>query len=366
MSGGGVSHGPTTDSCRYCWMCRHVCPTGFATKRETHTPHGYALLVASATRGVSTWDTDAVDALYHCADCGCCESHCATHQPLPEAIVGARAAIAAAGLAPSAAADVRARLERWGHAYGDPGPRPAQARGAVGLFVGEAAPGSAATVDAAARVLARAGIETVAVGIARSTGLVASALGFVDTARSLAEAVLADVAASGCRELLVLGPGDRFAFERVYGGRLGMPWPGGVRVQEATAVLAEALEGGRLRLRPPADAVPWAYQEPDHAVRIGVRPGPRQLLAAALGSAHERRMLRRDERAHPCGVAGGLDLTQPALATALAEARLDDAEAAGAARVVIEDPACLRQLQAHAGGRLEVLGLFEVLAGRLV
>ena len=81
MSGNGVSHGPTTDGCRYCWMCRHVCPTGFITKRETHTPHGYALLIASATRGVSAWNAETVDALYHCADCGCCESHCATHQP---------------------------------------------------------------------------------------------------------------------------------------------------------------------------------------------------------------------------------------------------------------------------------------------
>lgn len=366
MSGGGAAHGPTTDNCRYCWMCRHVCPTGFATKRETHTPHGYALLVASATRGVSTWDADTVDALYHCADCGCCESHCATHQPLPEAIVGARAAIADAGLAPAAAVDVRSRLERWGHAYSAPGPRPAQAKGAVGLFVGEALPGSTATVEAAIRLLARAGIDAVPVGVARSTGLVASALGFASIARTLAETVLADVAASGCKELLVLGPGDRFAFERVYPGRLGTPWPAGVRVQEATAVLADALDAGRLRLRPPSDAVPWVYQEPDHAVRVGVRPGPRQLLAAALGGSHERRLLRRDERAHPCGVSGGLDLTQPALAAALAEARLADAEAAGAARLVTEDPSCLRHLQAHAGGRMEVLGLFEVLAGRLV
>jgi Fe-S oxidoreductase len=366
MSGGGVSHGPTTDNCRYCWMCRHVCPTGFATKRETHTPHGYALLIASAARGVSTWDADAVDALYHCADCGCCESHCATHQPLPEAIVGARAALADAGRAPAAALEVRARLERWGHAYTDPGARPAQGRGPVGLFVGEALPGSRETVDAAIRLLAGAGIEAVPVGVARSTGLVASALGFTETARTLAAAVLADVAASGCRELLVLGPGDRFAFERAYPSRLQVAWPAGVAIREATAALADALEAGRLRLRPAPDAVPWAYQEPDHAVRAGVRPAPRQLLAAALGGSHERRPLRRDERAHPCGVSGGLDLTQPQLAAALAQARLADAEAAGAVRVVVEDPASLRHLRAHAGGKMEVLGLFEVLASRLV
>ncbi|MEO5822946.1 MAG: (Fe-S)-binding protein [Vicinamibacteraceae bacterium] len=363
MSGGAVAHGPTTDGCRYCWMCRHVCPTGFATKQETHTPHGYALLIASTSRGVTTWDAETVDALYHCADCGCCESHCATHQPLPEAIVGARAGLASAGLAPAAAIEVRARLERWGSVHGDPGRRPAQATGPIGLFVGDAAPeGQGATVEAALRLLARAGFEAVPVGVARSTGLVASGLGFVDTAKTLAAAVLADVAASGCRQLLVLGPGDKFAFERAYASRLGVSWPEGVLVREATAALAEAHASGALRLQPSADARAWAYQEPDHAVRVGARPWPRQLLSAALGADGERRPLRRDERAHPCGVAGGLDLTQPDLSRTLAEMRVDEACAAGAARLVTEDPACVRHLRRHAAGRIEVVDLFELLA----
>ena len=71
MSHATPAHGPTTDGCRYCWMCRHVCPTGFVTKRETHTPHGYALLVASTTRGVSAWDADTVQEVgdpVHAAD----------------------------------------------------------------------------------------------------------------------------------------------------------------------------------------------------------------------------------------------------------------------------------------------------------
>jgi Fe-S oxidoreductase len=363
VSDGAVSHGPTTDGCRYCWMCRHVCPTGFATKHETHTPHGYALLVASATRGVTAWNAETVDALYHCADCGCCESHCATHQPLPEAIVGARAGLAAAGLAPAAAVDVQARLERWGSAYADPGPRPAQATGPIGLFVGDAAAaGHGRTIDAALRLLARAGFEAVPVGAGRSNGLVASALGFVDTAKTLATAVLGDVAAAGCRQLLVLGPGDKFAFERAYASRLGLAWPDGVVVREATAALAEAHASGALRLPPATDARPWAYQEPDHAVRVGARPWPRQLLAAALGAAQERRPLRRDERAHPCGVAGGLDLTQPELSRTLAEMRLDEAFSAGATRLVTEDPACVAHLRRYAGNRIEVVDLFELLA----
>jgi Fe-S oxidoreductase len=365
MSHATPSHGPTTDSCRYCWMCRHVCPTGFVTKRESHTPHGYALLIASATRGVSPWNADTIDALYTCADCGCCESHCATHQPLPESIVGARAGLASAGLAPAAAVAAQARLDRWGSIHGDPGPRPAPAVGPVGVFVGDLPPGDTRTVDAVLTLLSRAGLPAVMVGSGRSTGLVASALGFVDTAKRLAEAVLADVAASTCTQLLVLSPGDRFAFERAYSTRLGITWPDGVRVREVTAALAEAHASGTLRFQPPADTVPWAYQEPDHAVRVGDRPWPRQLLAAALGGAQERRLLRRDERAHPCGTAGGLELTQPSVAAGLADARLEDARTAGAKRLVTEDPACVRLLRQQAPSGVEVVDLFQLLADRL-
>jgi len=365
MSGGAVSPGPTTDSCRYCWMCRHVCPTGFVTKKETHTPHGYALLIASATRGVSTWNADTVDALYHCADCGCCESHCATHQPLPEAVVGARAGLAEAGLAPAAAVEVKARLDRWGSVHGDPGTRPAPAVGPVGLFVGDLPAGHTATIDAALQLLSRAGLPAVMVGTGRSTGLDASSLGFIDTARALAAAVLADVEASTCTQLLVLAPGDRFAFERAYTTRLGVTWPQSVRVREVTAALAEAHASGTLRFQAPADTRPWAYQEPDHAVRVGERPWPRQLLTAALGAANERRLLRRDERAHPCGTAGGLELTQPQLAAGLAAARLEDARNVGATRLVTEDPACVRLLRQQATGGVEVVDLFALLASRL-
>ena len=43
----------TEQDCRFCWMCRHVCPVGHVTKRETLTPHAWALLIdvgASAGR----------------------------------------------------------------------------------------------------------------------------------------------------------------------------------------------------------------------------------------------------------------------------------------------------------------------------
>ena len=289
MSGDtAVSHGPTTDSCRYCWMCRHVCPTGFVTQaRDAHAARLRAAHRQRRRAASATWNADTIDALYHCADCGCCESHCATHQPLPEAIVGARASLAAAGLAPGRRRPTCRRASSAGAAstaIPDRGRRRRPARSACSSAMPCRRGRRAASTRRSACWRGPASTAVV-VGAGQSTGLVASALGFVDTAKTLAAAVLADVAASGCRQLLVLGPGDRFAFDRAYASRLGVTWPEGVRVREATAALAEAHASGTLRFQPPPDSVPWAYQEPDHAVRVGDRPWPRP---AAGGRARRR------------------------------------------------------------------------------
>ena len=81
----------TTEGCRYCLMCRHVCPVTRVTFNEATSPHGWALTIASVRRGQLRWDVATTDLLYRCADCGLCQSFCVTDQPLPYAIVAARA-----------------------------------------------------------------------------------------------------------------------------------------------------------------------------------------------------------------------------------------------------------------------------------
>jgi Fe-S oxidoreductase len=189
-----------------------------------------------------------------------------------------------------------------------------------------------------------------------------------DTARELATQLLADVAASGCRELLVLRPEDRFAFERVYRDRLGLPVPDGLVLRDVTEVLAEALDSGRLRFRPRVHVPPYVYHDPCHTARVNRDDAaPRRLLAAALGDAAARDTFWRGRRAHPCGAIGGLQFTHPAIADKLADARLSDARAAGAAWIISDDPSCVQQLRRRAAqADLTVLGFYEVLAEQLV
>jgi L-lactate dehydrogenase complex protein LldF len=80
-------------------------------------------------------------------------------------------------------------------------------------------------------------------------------------------------------------------------------------------------------------------------------------------------MFWREQRAHPCGAIGGLEFTQPAIASRLADARLEDAASRGAKWVIADDPGCLNHLRGRqsgaAGQGLEVRGLYELLAEQL-
>ena len=107
----------TTDNCRYCLMCRHVCPVGHVTRLETLTPHGWGLLIASERRGLVTWNASSVDKLFSCADCGACRAHCVTDQPLPNAIAAARSEVVDLDLAPAAVYAVNKALIRWENPY---------------------------------------------------------------------------------------------------------------------------------------------------------------------------------------------------------------------------------------------------------
>ena len=95
----------TTDLCRYCLMCRHVCPVTTVTHNEITSPHGWGTLISSVSRGLLSWNDDSVDRLYQCADCGMCRSHCVTDQPLPLAINASRANVVAENKAPAAVVD---------------------------------------------------------------------------------------------------------------------------------------------------------------------------------------------------------------------------------------------------------------------
>lgn len=357
----------TTENCRYCLMCRHVCPVGHVTRKETLTPHGWGLTIASVRRGLLEWNGETSDVLYSCADCGTCQAHCVTDQPLPAAIAAARAEVAAANLAPAAAYDIQARLQQWGNPHAEQKPDPVVGQGEVALFVGDdACYLEPASLEAAMKLLAAVGIEPVLIGNGRNNGYLASTLGFPETAIALAEANLEELRASGASTLLVLSPGDYYVFERLYDERLGLEWPVTVTLKEVIVLLDERHQVGGLKLSPSADRTPYAYLDPTHSVRVkGRYDAPRRLLGAVLpGSLRE--LFWRRERTHPSGNVA-LQYTKPHIADHLTYSRLADVRQSGAQKLITEDAGTLAHLNRHTRRfGLEAQGLYKLLADHLV
>jgi Fe-S oxidoreductase len=357
----------TTDNCRYCLMCRHVCPVGHVTRKETLTPHGWGLVIASVRRGLLQWNTETVEVLYSCADCGTCRAHCVTDQPLPDAIAAARAEVTAQDLAPQAVYQVHTALQTWGNPYREQPPATAGGHGEIALFVGDEAhylwP---ETVAAALRLLEAVGVYPVLVGIGRNNGYLASSLGFPETARALQHATLDELQAAGATRMLVLGPGDFDAFSRLADERLGLIWPGGIQLQELTDFLAGQMQAGALRFKTIAGLAGAAYVDPTHTVRRPERcPTPRQLLQAVLPGDHPELFWRQD-RAHPVGSVA-LQFTNPLIANHLTYSRLGDLVAVGASLAICEDPGTLSALNRHASRfGVQVQGLYELLSENIL
>ena len=66
------------DSCRFCWMCHHVCPIGIATGQERNTPRARALGLSLVAREAIDYSEDIIHNVYECSLCGACMTDCVT------------------------------------------------------------------------------------------------------------------------------------------------------------------------------------------------------------------------------------------------------------------------------------------------
>ncbi len=66
------------DSCRFCWMCHHVCPIGNATGLERNTARARALGLSLVARDAIEYSDDIINNVYECSLCGGCMTDCVT------------------------------------------------------------------------------------------------------------------------------------------------------------------------------------------------------------------------------------------------------------------------------------------------
>ncbi len=65
------------DNCRFCWMCRHVCPIGNATGLERNTARARAMGASLVVRNAIQLK-EIAENIYECSLCGACTNNCMT------------------------------------------------------------------------------------------------------------------------------------------------------------------------------------------------------------------------------------------------------------------------------------------------
>ena len=105
------------DNCRFCWMCRHVCPIGNATGLERNTARARALGVSLVARG-ATELKEIADNIYECTLCGACTNNCMTGWDPKVFVQEVKTEIVLNGETPAYIANLLEKYQATGNVYG--------------------------------------------------------------------------------------------------------------------------------------------------------------------------------------------------------------------------------------------------------
>ncbi len=106
------------DACRFCWMCRHICPVGNATGQERNTARARALGLSMVARDAIEYSDDIINNVYECALCGACVEDCVTGWDPVMFTKEARQLAALEGKLPEYILKMLENLDAKGNVYG--------------------------------------------------------------------------------------------------------------------------------------------------------------------------------------------------------------------------------------------------------
>lgn len=271
------------DSCRFCWMCHHICPIGNATGLERNTARARALGISLVNREAIELK-DIMDNIFECACCGACVKECVTGWDPVMFTKETRLHAAMEGVLPEYINVLVDNCIETGNAYGikevDGELAAAIANHAdkkdIVLFLGvDARYKVPATTIKAIKVLEKAGVEFTVLVDEPASGAQLEYL--ISAANETKEQMTACASVlNGFAKVVVYDPQDAKVFKREY-----KEW--GVQLEAEvvtfTTYLAELLEGGELVANNSGKEV--TYQDPFQLARdLGETEEPRKVIRA--------------------------------------------------------------------------------------
>ena len=321
------------EKCRFCWMCRHLCPVQHQTGKELNTPRAKGLLLSMVNKGAQEFDKDMAQAMYECLLCDACTNDCATGYQPPLFIREARTEAVVSETAPESVMRLIENIETTGNIYGVRKPSYGQDGADVLVYIGEVAavkaPEMAKNLLA---LLAKAGVSAKVLDQEPASGvMLGDLMGYTEEVRQQAAACAKALNETGL-PIVVLDSYDAEIMTQKY-PEWGCELTEGVTT--ATAFVAKLLEEKKLDAKAALGTV-GACHDDDRLARTFHEFAPVRDMAKAAGFALTE-MFNHEKLAKSCGTAVAYGY-MPELVTRIAGGRWEDLTRTDAKAMLVANP----------------------------
>ena len=350
------------EACRFCWMCRHICPVAGSTGNEAWTPRARGLMISMMDKGTE-FTTDIADIMYKCSLCEACSNDCVTNFKPSCYTKEARTMALVQGLAPEGVLRAIENIQSTQNIYGESrSPEVIKAaaqlpdRAEILLYLGQSGGGRAGSSGISMMsLMKKAGVSFAVLKEEPASGaFLEELMGDTGDVQEQAQKAAGAIMATGLKTLVALNPHDACIFRDQYCQWGLLP---GIEVTTATDYLARLIEHGKLA--PHKIELEASLEDPCRLARgIGETRPVRDILAA-LGVKVKELFLHGD-MTRCCG-GPVLNSHSPSVVRSMVASRADDARRIGSRCIITACPDCQDLMSRYSTGGVEIVDLFALL-----
>jgi heterodisulfide reductase subunit D len=363
----------TTESCKHCFMCRHACPTFLATKLDSHTPRGYALLLSEIDHGYQTFTKTIVDRFYQCSQCGLCCEVCAFHWAEDEVVRNAREEIVLQGKTPDKARNIAeavinndspygAEQKGWNIKY------PKLEKAEILYFAGcSTRQNNPEIIKAVGRIIDHLNISWTMLEKEGCCGIPLYELGYTKEAQKVAAKTADQILARQPKTLITGCAHCLRAFKEFY-AKWGITLNEKIQIQHTSQYIYGLICSGSLILEGTEKSTTFSYHDPCQLGRkIREFDAPRHLIEAATG-LEPIEVFHGKQEAECCGAGATMFLMDPDIAHKVAVQRMLAVTETGCSVLVTACQNCktmLSRVNRDIPNCPEVLDISELVANKI-
>lgn len=345
------------DKCRFCWMCRHLCPVQLQTGKEVNTPRAKGLMLSNVARG-KEFDEDMAKVMYECVLCDACQNDCATGYQPPLFIREARTEAVVEGIAPKAVMDLIDTVDKTGTIYGEE--KPSYGNGVASetlLYIGEvAAVKNSNMVNALINLLHKAGITYTILENEPASGVMeADLMGYVEEVRQRAKVCAQAINDSGAKIVIVVDSYDAEIMKQKY-----PEWGCEIQAEVVSALsyISNLIKTGSLTVVKKQNGTA-AYHDDDRSARTFHEFEPGRAILKELGYEYTE-MFNKYELAKSCGCSVA-KAYMPQIVKQMAAGRWDDFLRTKADVMLVANPESYECLEMAIPEGKKLIDIYEVL-----